>query len=336
MGDSNTTNSKVSSTGDLLLSDNTKVLFGDIRDSPYWNIFLLAIAWSLTLTTSTLLTTIGPLSAVYLGASDTLAAFTIGVFLIGAAVSSVPSGWLFRVHGRFKGFSVGCICQIIGSGMGSFAMLTSSLYALYIACFFIGLGQGLGQFYRFSAVELTPKELKSSAVTYVLAGGVLAAFLGPTGASYSANLFSQDYQGSFVIIAGVGILNQATIMLVKFPPAPAKTLQNVDDVPKRSNYEIVSQPLFIVSCAVATIAHTIMIMIMVRRHFNSVRRLFCVIELSCLKSNVSVDMSNNGYSFDATALVMELHFFAMFSPGFISGTLTLEFFFWKESIVYTA
>ena len=32
-------------------------------------------------------------------------------------------------------------------------------------------------------------------------------------------------------------------------------------------------------------------------------------------------MENNGYSFDATALVMELHFFAMFSPGFFSGWL---------------
>ena len=127
----------------LLYGSRTKTFFGDFRDSPYWNIFLLAIAWSLTLTTSTLLTTIGPLSAIYLGASDTLAAFTIGVFLIGAAVSSVPSGWLFRSYGRYFGFSVGCMCQIIGSGLGLVSITTESLFALYISCFFIGLGQGL-------------------------------------------------------------------------------------------------------------------------------------------------------------------------------------------------
>ncbi len=70
---------------------------------PFWNISFLAIAWALTLTTSTLLTTIGPLSAQSLGASNSFATFTIGVFLIGAAVSSVPSAQLFGTYGRFKG-----------------------------------------------------------------------------------------------------------------------------------------------------------------------------------------------------------------------------------------
>ena len=39
------------------------------------DIFYLALCWALTLTTSTLLTTIAPLSAKKLGASDTLAPF---------------------------------------------------------------------------------------------------------------------------------------------------------------------------------------------------------------------------------------------------------------------
>jgi MFS family permease len=188
-------------------------MFIKVMENPFWNIFLLAIAWALTLTTSTLLTTIGPLSAKQLGASDSFAAFTIGTFLIGAAVSSVPSGLLFRKYGRFLGFSVGCMCQIIGSIFGSFAIASKDITSLYIGCFFIGLGfffiypffftvhhiilfkgQGLGQFYRFSAVEITPPELKSRAVTYVLSGGILAAFAGPTSATYSMNIFSQTYQ----------------------------------------------------------------------------------------------------------------------------------------------
>lgn len=109
--------------------------------NPYWNICLLALAWGFTLSTSTLLTAIGPLSAIEIGASDTFAAFTIGVFLIGAALSSVPSGWLFRNYGRFIGFSVGCVCQFIGAAFGSFAMYKSSLPSLYVGCLFIGLGK---------------------------------------------------------------------------------------------------------------------------------------------------------------------------------------------------
>lgn len=78
-----------------------------------------------------------------------MASFTVGIFLFGAAISSVPSSWLFRNYGRFYGFLVGCISQLIGSFLGYLAMTTSQLYLLYISCLCVGLGQGLGQFYRF-------------------------------------------------------------------------------------------------------------------------------------------------------------------------------------------
>ena len=87
------------------------------------------------------LQTIGPLSARYLGASDFLAPFTIGVFLIGAAVSSVPSGPLFRKYGRFGGFTCGCICQIVGSIFGLLGIAVNSIAFLYLGCFFAGLAQ---------------------------------------------------------------------------------------------------------------------------------------------------------------------------------------------------
>ena len=63
----------------ILTKDNdyeNKSCYGYSRtivDSPYWNIFLLALAWALTLTTSTLLTSVGPLTATEeLGASGKL------------------------------------------------------------------------------------------------------------------------------------------------------------------------------------------------------------------------------------------------------------------------
>ena len=78
-----------------------------------------------------------------------MSSFTVGIFLFGAAISSVPSSWLFRNYGRYYGFLVGCISQLIGSFLGYLAMTTNQLYLLYISCLCVGLGQGLGQFYRF-------------------------------------------------------------------------------------------------------------------------------------------------------------------------------------------
>ncbi|RYG67968.1 MFS transporter [archaeon] len=289
------------------------------QKSPYWNIVLLALAWALTLSTSTLLTTVGPLSAKELHQSNSLAAFTIGIFMMGAAVSSVPSGWLFRNYGRFWGFALGCLFQVVGSLLGSLALISGEAAWLYLGCFAVGLAQGLGQFYRFSAVEITPAHLKSRAVTYVLSGGIIAAFLGPTAANYSIHIFSTEYIGSYLCIAVFAVLNMLVLMLVNFPPKPeAKTIAGVHSskqdsgdiassmasndplvehrpsVHLRSAYEICTQYMFILSCAIATLAHTIMVMVM---------------------SNVALDMQDHSYTFGATSLVMELHFFAMFSPG---------------------
>jgi hypothetical protein len=226
-------------------------------------------------------------------------------------------------------------------------------------------------------------------VTYVLSGGVIAAFLGPICAQNTANLTSQPYLGSYLIVAIVGLANQVTIALVSFPPPPVDSIldyfcccfwsnykkkstydddekpssqfrfcnkniaiqipkedifdnnndnddddekllikkqnskqvavhdnnnnNNNDDDTKnlktetqqqqqvRDTYAIVSDFSFIISCTIATLAHTIMVMLM---------------------SNVTLQMNNNNqhhYSFNQSSLVMELHFFAMFSPGFITG-----------------
>jgi MFS family permease len=313
------------------------------QESPYWNIFFLAMAWALTLTTSTLLTSVGPLTAKNLGASQSISAFTVGCFLIGAAVSSVPSGAIFRKYGRTKGFSSGCLFQLIGSVLGGLAILSNQLWLIFFGCFSIGLGQGLGQFYRFSAVEVSPEYLKSRAVTYVLSGGILAAFLGPTCATYSATLLKQDYLASFGLIAIIAILNQIVVLFVNFPPpivpkqvisaevpnalvasairedsaasnsqndlSKSATLRMTNVVDNReslsahkirSPWEIVTQPMFIVSCTVATLAHTVMVMIM---------------------SNVTLAMNDSGYSFGKGSLTLEVHFLAMFSPGFFTGSL---------------
>ncbi len=293
-------------------------------EGPFWNIFLLALAWAATLTSSTLLTTIGPLSAKSIGGSDGIATFTIGGFLIGAALSSVPSGAMFRLMGRKYGFLAGCLMQITGGALGMFAVNNKSTNLLVIGCGFVGLGQGIGQFYRFSATEMTPDKLKARAVTYVLTGGVLAAFLGPVSASYSRDLFSVEYVGGFCAIGIIGICNAFVVCAVRFPKLKAiekkKGNESTDqllgddaeerqsgvkeevnnnvsaeaDTPKltitkrRDFYTIISQPLFVISCLIPTSAHTMMVMLM---------------------SSVTLAMEHSGFSFSQSSIVMVMHFF---------------------------
>jgi hypothetical protein len=176
-------------------------------------------------------------------------------------VSSVPSGKLFKSYGRYWGFSFGCVCQLAGSAIGSFAMIADSNILLFMGCFCVGLGQGLGQFYRFAAVEVASEDHKSKAVTFVLTGGVLAAFLGPSSANYTKDFTSNEYFGSFMSMGIIGLLNWAVVAMVNFPPHDAAAQGGAGARGRKSRplREICTTPIFMLSCAVATIAHTVMV-----------------------------------------------------------------------------
>lgn len=153
---------------------------------------------------------------------------------------------------------------------------------------------------RFAAVEISPDHMKSIAVTCVLSGGIVAAILGPTLAKYTSKLLLTQYSGCFFVMGILGIFNWIILSRVSFPKREID-VEKCDDLPRNSRplLTIISQPLFILSCSIATIAHTVMVMIM---------------------SNCALSMTSN-HSLGSSTLVLEMHFIAMFSPGFVTGVL---------------
>ena len=67
------------------------------------DIWVLAGCWATVLTASTLITSASPLAAVSIGINRSVAPFTIGMFLIGAASISAYSAQIFTALGRAKG-----------------------------------------------------------------------------------------------------------------------------------------------------------------------------------------------------------------------------------------
>ena len=78
------------------------------------DIWVLAGCWATVLTASTLITSASPLAAVSIGINRSVAPFTIGMFLIGAALISAYSAQIFTALGRAKGFGFGCAFAGLG------------------------------------------------------------------------------------------------------------------------------------------------------------------------------------------------------------------------------
>ena len=249
-----------------------------VASSSEWrNLVILALCWGMTVTSSCLLTAIGPLAAKDLGASNGLATFTIGSFLLGCALISLPAVQFFEKIGRAGGFAIGCLLCMVAAGVGLLAVQTTSVPALFGACFLAGCSQGIGQFYRFAAMEVCAEGHKSIAVTLVLSGGVLAAFAGPQLAIHTQTIMLHKYAGPFVVVGGLAVVNLLLLLgvhwpepaveddtglsdkFVEEPPAAGAVEQAGDD---QTLWQLLTQKECLLATATATSAQTAMVTLM--------------------------------------------------------------------------
>lgn len=196
------------------------------------------------------------------------------------------------------------------------AMETQKWTLVFVACFLIGASQGMGQFYRFAATELCDKvEERATAVTFVLAGGIVAAFAGPQAAVHTRKIrpvLSAPYSGCYLTVVVANLINLVLITTIRFKDVrkrskmvstytddssldePLITHRATSTQQPRTVREIFSQVECVCAVCVASFAHTSMV---------------------CLMSPLTIAMDQDGFSFQTTSLTLETHFCAMYAPG---------------------
>ncbi len=158
-----------------------------------------------------------------------------------------------------------------------------------------------GQLYRFAAAELAEVSFREKAVSWVMAGGLIGAIVGPNLASKSKSWFETPFMGAYVALTVVAVLGMVLMHFVKFPPVEVKVKGSSEGRPLS---EIMKQPVFIVSAAAAALSYGVM---------------------NLLMAATPLAMQVCGYQFSDAALVLEWHVIGMFAPGFFTGHLIKKF-----------
>src|SRR5207237_9544716 len=128
---------------------------------------------------------------------------------------------------------------------GSFALLLAGTFCG-------GVYAAAHQSYRFAACDTASEGFRPKAISWVLAGGLFAAFIGP-----QLVIFTKDqwppylFAATYLAQAAVAVLAAAVLVFVRIPKARAGL---PGARPKRPLAEIVLQPRFIaaVVCGVAS------------------------------------------------------------------------------------
>ena len=218
---------------------------------------------------------------------------------IGVMCASIPAGIVFARFGRKAGFWMGCGIAMLGSITFATGIYIESFPLYAFGAFPAGIGLGVSHHLRFAAAEVAAPEARARAISLVLAGGVLAAIVGPEMVKRTYDLVPDHH--FLATYLWLPILPVCALILLSFtvlPPAPPKVSV---PVPFRA---IVARPTFVTAVVASMVGYGTMNLVM---------------------SSTPLQMMLCGFGVPDNAEVQRVHALAMFLPGFVTGRLIQKF-----------
>jgi len=264
------------------------------------NALVLAVAQALAGGNNAVIVATSAIIGAILAPDKGLATLPVTAMVFGMWFGTLPVGYLARRHGRRFALQTGSLFGIF-SGLISFSATMIGSFPLLLAGTFCGgLYAAAHQSYRFAAADTASESFRAKAVSWVLAGGIFAAVIGPqlvilTKDMLSPHLFAATFLGQSVC----ALLAAGVLTLVKIPPLPVKSAE-----PVRSLLNITLTPQFIVAVACGVVSYAMMNMVM---------------------TSAPLAMIDCGHSVTDSSLGIQWHVLAMYGPSFFTGRLITRF-----------
>lgn len=252
---------------------------------------------------SLIITTVA-LVGMNIATDKSLATLPVAILFIAVMFTSIPAALLMNKIGRKYSFMIASLFGITGGLLSTYSIITNQFWLFSASMVLIGIFNGFGNYYRFTAADAVEESKKSKAISYVLVGGVLAAIIGPNLANLTyLSIEKTPFAGSYASIVILYILILTTLSFLKLPKIAISENES-DQLPARSLRVIAKQPKFIVGLICGTAGYAMMSFIM---------------------TATPLSMNHHAYSFSDTSFVIQWHVLGMYAPSFFTGNLIQRF-----------
>jgi MFS family permease len=223
----------------------------------------------------------------------------MAIQMISVMSASIVAGYAFPRFGRRGGFWLGCAIMMCGSLTFALGVYSGNFVIYCLGAIPAGLGFGISQHLRFAAAEVADQHAKARAISLVLAGGVLAAIVGPEMVKRT-NALIPDYifLATYLYLPVLPIITAILLSFVQVPPA-----QKSSGIPVPFRM-IFARPDFVTAVVSSLVGYGTMNLVM---------------------ASTPLQMMLCGFGVAASADVIRAHSLAMFSPGFVTGRLIQKF-----------
>ena len=244
-----------------------------------------------------LLMTISAIVGTKIAPSPELAGLPLALQFLLMMVFSIPASLGMGRYGRRLGFSLGGTSGFLGGLCAAYGVWTGGFPLLCVGTALIGIASAHATYYRFAAADTAPEGSRSKVISWVLAGGIISAILGPGLAQGTRDLLgAESFVAAYLAIATLQAGIVFTLQFIRIPRPPRKQAGSRS----RSFWAMAGQPRFLVAVLCSMVGYGAMNLIMV---------------------STPLAMVSHSHSFSAAATVIQLHVLGMFIPSFFTGSL---------------
>lgn len=245
---------------------------------------------------------LGGLAGARLASNASLATLPISVAVLTSMFAAPLASLFMGRFGRRAGFLLGALSGAIGGLLCAWSLLVNSFALLLAGAACFGTYQAFQGFYRFAAADTASDEFKPKAISWVLAGGLASAFIGPEVVRTSSDLLAPiPFAGAYLMVVVINVVGAAGLLWLRIPLPRTQSVHGESGRPLRA---IFRQPTVIVAVLCAMVSYALMSLVM---------------------TSTPLAMSHTGLSIDQAADVVRYHVLAMFAPSFVTGYLIARF-----------
>ena len=265
------------------------------------NVAVLVAAQAILGAQMPLIFTVGGLAGLMIAPSPALATIPISLIVFGSMTTAPWLSALMQCYGRRLGFVVGAMGGAAGAGVSAWGLWIDSFALFLIGSYLTGIYMSAQGFYRFAATDTASEAFRPKAISYVMAGGLLSALVGPQLVKLSVDATVIPFVGSYAFVVVINLVGAWLFAFLDVPKPPAP---KPGDAKGRSRMELLRDPKIAVAVICGMVSYALMNLMM---------------------TSTPLAVVGCGFTTGNAADIVSAHVIAMYAPSFFTGHLIARF-----------
>ncbi|MDB6178077.1 MFS transporter [Paracoccus sp. Z330] len=244
---------------------------------------------------------IGGLAGQILAPNPCLATLPISLIVLGSALTARPMARFMQHHGRRAGFLLAVLAGGMGAAISAAGLWQGSFLLFLAGSLLTGVYMSAQGFYRFAATDTASAEFAPRAISWVMAGGLASAIIGPAIVRATSDMTAVPFLASYVAVIAINLLGPVLFMFLDIP-RPAAT--NSSHANGRPLAKLLRSPEIAVAMICGMVSYALMNLVM---------------------TSTPLAVVGCGFQPSKAADIVSAHVLAMFAPSFFTGHLIARF-----------